>query len=101
VKTLAEVRTEFRKATRNDVDRAILCAWSAASEYTKSMLLRERLPLGLEGCGDNSCLIAEPSGGVRTNGGCRCEGHALRLAVMAYKAEVERLTALLALESSK
>lgn len=24
-------------------------------------------------CGDNSCLAAEHKGGMRTNGGCRCD----------------------------
>ena len=26
-------------------------------------------------CGDNSCLVAWPKGGMRTNGGCRCFKH--------------------------
>lgn len=28
--------------------------------------------LGLD-CGDNSCMFAEKRGGMRTNGGCRCD----------------------------
>lgn len=28
--------------------------------------------LGLD-CGDNSCLFAPSKGGMRTNGGCRCD----------------------------
>ena len=91
-RTLAEVRAQFRKATRNDVDAAILTAWGAALNSVKA---REPVDLAGVGCGDNSCLVERPRG-MATNGGCHCEPRALRHAVMAYRAECDRLTAELA-----
>lgn len=91
-RTLAEVRAEFRGASRNAIDSAVLVAWKAALDSVKA-----RQPSSLEGvgCGDNSCLVEQPRG-MATNGGCRCEPRALRMGVMAYRAECDRLTALLA-----
>lgn len=90
-RTLAEVRAEFRGASRNAIDAAILTAWRVALDSVRA---REPLSLQGRGCGDNSCLIEKPRG-MATNGGCRCEPRALRLAVMAYRAECDRLNALL------
>lgn len=42
------------------------------------------------GCGDNSCIVAKPSG-MATNGGCQCSEMVLRRAVLELRA---RLTAL-------
>jgi hypothetical protein len=91
-RTLAEVRAEFRGASRNAIDAAILTAWGCALDS-----VRARQPVELQGvgCGDNSCLVERPRG-MATNGGCHCEPRALRLAVMAYRTECDRLTALLA-----
>lgn len=50
--------------------------------------------LGLD-CGDNSCLAAERKGGMRTNGGCRCD---FVNAVCDLKAQLESKNA--ALESA-
>lgn len=44
------------------------------------------------GCGDSGCPASAP-GGMRTNGGCRCEAPNLRRAVAAWRAyalELER-----------
>lgn len=41
-------------------------------------------------CGDNSCVCAGPvRGGMRTNGGCRCERHELRMAVQWWRQHAE------------
>lgn len=37
------------------------------------------------GCGDNSCLVRFPGGGIGTNGGCRCEGFVLRAGAMELR----------------
>lgn len=36
------------------------------------------------GCGDNSCIVARPSG-MATNGGCRCDVHRLRSALNYWR----------------
>ena len=35
-------------------------------------------------CGDHSCLIA-PTGGMGTNGGCRCEARNMRIALQLFR----------------
>jgi hypothetical protein len=39
----------------------------------------------IEGCGDNSCVVAKPRG-MATNGGCRCDERKLRRAVQLLRA---------------
>ena len=41
----------------------------------------------VRGCGDSSCLIESPlsRGGQHTNGGCRCELHTMRRAMVYWK----------------
>jgi len=91
MKTLAEVRAEFKGASRNEIDSAILTAWRCALDS-----VRAREPSSLEqlGCGDSSCVVRRARG-MATNGGCRCDAHMLRRAVEAWRAECDRLTALL------
>ena len=36
------------------------------------------------GCGDNSCILARPTG-MATNGGCQCDPLALRQAVVYWR----------------
>lgn len=90
-KTLSETRAEFRGASRNEIDAAILCAWGRAIES-----VRARTPIDLIGlgCGDNSCVIERPQG-MATNGGCTCGKQELRSAVVALRAELDRVNALL------
>jgi hypothetical protein len=38
----------------------------------------------VQGCGDNSCIVAQPKG-MATNGGCRCDERTLRRAVQWWK----------------
>ncbi|MGK3981362.1 hypothetical protein WMF38_57725 [Sorangium sp. So ce118] len=37
------------------------------------------------GCGDNSCEVRTPSGGMATNGGCCCDEREVRRALRFYK----------------
>jgi hypothetical protein len=91
VNDLAKVRAQFRGASRNEIDAAILVAWKAALDSVKARQPHEVTGLG---CGDGGCVIATPRG-MHTNGGCHCEERALRRAVLIYRAECDRLTALL------
>ena len=38
---------------------------------------------GHRGCGDAGCLVERPTGGLRTNGGCRCSAHKMQRAYIA------------------
>lgn len=91
MKTLADVRAEFKGASRNEIDSAILTAWRCALDS-----VRAREPVSLEqlGCGDSSCVVRRPRG-MAPNGGCRCDERTLRQAVQAWRAECDRLAALL------
>lgn len=42
----------------------------------------------LEGCGDNSCVVAKPNG-PGTNGGCNCSPIVLRAAVWKLRADLD------------
>lgn len=87
MKTLEQLRAEARKAKRGDAESLVLLAWGAGVESVRS-----RPRLELEGCGDNSCIVAKPKG-MATNGGCRCDERRLRLAVMALHGEIARMNA--------
>jgi hypothetical protein len=71
----------------------------------RAILIQALAEVGIEPCGDNSCIFGSP-GGMATNGGCRCfdKGRALppgvvhslalavrRLAARAESADVERI----------
>jgi len=90
-KTLTEVRAQFAKGKRSDLDSAICVSWAAALD---SVLARPPIDLVGRGCGDHSCRV-EPARGMATNGGCRCDHQALSLALSAWRAEATRLTALI------
>lgn len=78
--TLHSLRDEARRGvSRNAVDSLVLRAWMAALDS-----VRGKTPPELVGCGDHSCVVAPPSG-MGTNGGCRCDERALRMAVSALK----------------
>lgn len=47
----------------------------------------------IRGCGDNSCAVRFPSGGVCTNGGCRCDERDLRAGASALRRYVAALEA--------
>lgn len=44
----------------------------------------------IRGCGDSSCIVMRPQG-QHTNGGCRCDIHATRGALMWWKRKAEFL----------
>jgi hypothetical protein len=55
---------------------------------------RLRQPPGdmpFNGCGDNSCELGAPGGGMRTNGGCRCDERELRRALRWWRRRAEFL----------
>lgn len=84
--TFAEILAKYGKNEK--LREAIQVAWIAAEDRLKA---RIRLPSPpLEGCGDHSCIVA-PTRGMGTNGGCRCDIRALRVAVQVLHAEVDRL----------
>lgn len=56
----------------------------AALRSTIARLTADPGDMPVRGCGDNSCVVAQPSG-MATNGGCRCEPHTLRRALAYYK----------------
>ncbi|MGK3995145.1 hypothetical protein [Sorangium sp. So ce1024] len=41
--------------------------------------------LPVSGCGDNSCEVRTPSGGMVTNGGCCCDEREVRRALRYFK----------------
>ena len=47
----------------------------------------------IQGCGDNSCVIRYPRGGMCTNGGCRCGERDLRAGASALRRYVAALEA--------
>lgn len=47
----------------------------------------------VHGCGDSSCAVRFPRGGVTTNGRCRCDEHALRAGASALRRYVNALEA--------
>lgn len=61
-------------------------------KWENELLRREsaslRAPPGdypVDGCGDRSCEVKDPGGGMATNGGCRCDERTLRRALRWYK----------------
>lgn len=79
--TLASLRAEAQrtKPTKADTDTFILRAWRAGYDSRTP-----KNPPELVGCGDNSCIVAKPTG-MATNGGCRCDEQRLKRAVMALR----------------
>lgn len=79
--TLASLRAEAQrtKPTKADTDTFILRAWRVGYDSRTP-----KNPPELVGCGDNSCIVAKPTG-MATNGGCRCDEQRLKRAVMALR----------------
>lgn len=77
--SIASLRQEARKAKPRDFDALLLRAWSVGINQG-----RPTMPPELKGCGDSSCVITPPKG-QHTNGGCRCEPFALRVAIQQLK----------------
>lgn len=88
MKTLREILSYYTAQKRPDAANAVREAWFAGIDSVRAREIPE-----LEGCGDSSCVVAPPKG-MHTNGGCRCDERRLRRAVMALRADRDRLTAL-------
>lgn len=78
--TLASLRAEASRVNKTEADALVLRTWSAALASVRDRPIPE-----LVGCGDHSCVVARPNG-MGTNGGCRCDEHALRRAVITLRA---------------
>lgn len=48
--------------------------------------------MAVTGCGDSGCIVQDPKG-MHTNGGCRCEPHKLRMAVIYWRERARFLAA--------